>query len=315
MTGDWLEVNTYNIHTYICFIVYIYMFIPQHIYFDIHILPCLYDINFVDQLERLGYYNEMKSQIEEMVSEFGKKATLIAHSLGGPVTLYFLTHVVDQSWKDQYIHAYIPISGAWGGGCEVIQSLVSGLALIDVPQLNLNWVPSGFVPAMRSFESAYWLLPRSSNWGDTVVLTTTNPTRSYTTKDYSRLFKDIGNEVGSQIYKQTSKLLAGWPSPNVPTYCYYGTGVETVRELNYDGANFPSGKPTIVYGDGDGSVNVENSHICHKWKNEQQAPFQFKQFKSVGHIDIIKDNGVLKNIGRVVGAKPTFLDLLKDLGK
>ena len=33
------------------------------------------------------------------------KVTLVVHSMGGPVSLYFLTKVVNQQWKDTYIHS------------------------------------------------------------------------------------------------------------------------------------------------------------------------------------------------------------------
>ena len=43
------------------------------------------------------------------------KVTFVAHSYGGPVSLYFLTRIVTQEWKDTYVASYFPLAGASGG--------------------------------------------------------------------------------------------------------------------------------------------------------------------------------------------------------
>ena len=46
-----------------------------------------------------------------------RRVTLVAHSMGGPVSLYFLTQFarVTQQWKDTYIKSWVTLSGAWSG--------------------------------------------------------------------------------------------------------------------------------------------------------------------------------------------------------
>ena len=48
---------------------------------------------------------------------------LIAHSMGGPTSLYFLTKYVNQAWKDKYIRYY---SAVWQGAARAILGMVSG---------------------------------------------------------------------------------------------------------------------------------------------------------------------------------------------
>ena len=55
-----------------------------------------------------------------------RKVTIVVHSMGGPVSLYFLTGIVSQEWKDTYIHSYVTLAGAWSGGNEFLATLVSG---------------------------------------------------------------------------------------------------------------------------------------------------------------------------------------------
>ena len=67
-----------------------------------------------EQLNQRGYYTALKQLVEQMYKENNNtKVTLVAHSLGGPVSLYFLTSIVTQEWKDTYIDSYIPLAGAW----------------------------------------------------------------------------------------------------------------------------------------------------------------------------------------------------------
>ena len=106
-----------------------------------------------------------------------KKVTLVGHSMGGPVTLYFLTRVVSQVWKDRYVNAFVPLSGAWGGSNSVLQYQISGMDLstsIDpCPPAQNIIIFSSFVSnlrsALRSLESMSWMLPEPSLWRDTVL--------------------------------------------------------------------------------------------------------------------------------------------------
>ena len=64
-------------------------------------------------LKRLGYFEAVKKEIEDMYTQSGNtKVTVVVHSMGGPVSLYFFTSgIVTQQWKDTHINAYITLSG------------------------------------------------------------------------------------------------------------------------------------------------------------------------------------------------------------
>ena len=257
-----------------------------------------------DQLYLRGYYNNVKSLIEEMyTSNGGRKVTLVSHSMGCPVTLFFLNNVVTQQWKNTYIYAFIPIAPAWAGSNEILQFQISGQLpsrLTPVVQQVCNF-PSNFVlrlrATLRTLESISWLLPKPSVWGNTTLVTT--PKRNYTANDYQALFQDMGYPQGFKMYTGISVINAGFTAPNVPVYCFYGTGVQTAEIFVYD-QGFPDSQPTrIVNGNGDGTVNLKSAEVCLKWKNEQTY-FVSKSFSGAGHLAIVQTTAVLQAVEVVV---------------
>ena len=48
------------------------------------------------------------------------KVMLVAHSMGNPVTLYWLNNYVNQDWKDKFIRMFVSLSGVWGGAVKTL---------------------------------------------------------------------------------------------------------------------------------------------------------------------------------------------------
>ena len=222
-----------------------------------------------EQLKVRGYYRGVKKLIETMYRENGNtKVTIVAHSMGGPISLYFLTSIPDitQEWKDKYIKAFIPLAGAWSGGSEIAYTEINGKDLLE----NIDFISTSSLtkPILRSFQSVVWLLPRGEEWNNKVIVKT--PSRSYTVNDYEALFRDIGFPEGYTMYQGILNINKGWPAPNVPTHCFYGVGVPTELQMVYD-SGFPDKEPIeIIRGDGDGDVNIESSRVCHRWSKSHQ---------------------------------------------
>ena len=214
-------------------------------------------------------------------SSGGKKVTLVIHSMGGIVSLYFLNEVVTQQWKDMYINAWVTLSGAWSGGNSVLQQMIS----------------DNLAPLFRTLESGVWLLPKPSVWGNTVLLTT--PNRTYTANDYEDLFTDIRYPQGYQMYQGIVPINENYPAPRVPTYCYYGTNVSTPESYTY-GNGLDANETNIVFGDGDGSVNLLSSQVCLKWRNEQSEPFNTATFPGVNHGQMVANTAVLQAVADIV---------------
>ena len=266
------------------------------------------------ELQRRGYYSDLKELIETMYSENGNsKVTIVAHSMGAAITLHFFTQsgVVTQTWKDQYIGNFITLSGAWAGGNEDIQAEISGLGLINEREDDIfgifsyikDWIRSSLKSILQSFQSTAFLLPRPSVWGSTVLVTT--PTQSYTANDYQQLFNDVGFTDGYSMYQVIENVNKDFPSPNVPTHCFYGVGVDTPWSFRYK-QSFPGGAdedPEVIMGDGDGSVTLPSSEVCLRWNNNNGGhSFRSMTFSGTDHVKILQIMAVLKEIGTTVGA-------------
>ncbi len=266
------------------------------------------------ELQRRGYYDDVKALIETMYRESGnKKVTVVVHSMGGPIFLHFFTQsgVVSQAWKDKYIGNFITLSAAWAGGNEDLQAEISGLGLINNRPDDIfgffgflkDYIRETLKPILQSFQSTVFLLPAPSVWGSKVLVTT--PTQSYTANDYQRLFNDAGFTDGYSMYKVIKKVNKDFPSPNIPTLCFYGTDVDTPWSFHYS-KSFPAGAdedPTVTMGNGDGSVALPSSEVCLRWKNNNGGhSFRSRVFSGVDHVQILKDGGVLTEIRTAVGA-------------
>ena len=184
----------------------------------------------------MGYYSNVKQLIEEMYAEsHNTKVTLVVHSMGGPITLYFLNNVVDQAWKDKYIHAFVPLAGAWSGGNKALQAVISGLGVSDILTDSNQLLLSGLLDDVkkdrsvrngkrfrglqhqdliiklpkviirdltRTLPGVFLMLPV---WKDQVLVKTA--ARDYTANDYEALFRDMGYPLGFTMYSNGILLI------------------------------------------------------------------------------------------------------------
>ena len=229
-----------------------------------------------------------------MYEESGNKVTLVAHSMGGPVSLYFLNTdngIVTQQWKDKYLHAYITLSGDWAGSLLSIREAVSGFSS-GLPLSELF-----FRTFSRTYESGVWFLPDPDVFKSTIVST---PERTYTAEDYVTIFDDTQYPVGTSMYEGVKKISKKFPGPKVPTYCYWGLGTPTPISYHYN-KSFPVDAgydpSNTTYSDGDGKVDNVTSILCLKWADDI---VESKTFEGVTHDNMIKNYTIFDAIAEVV---------------
>ena len=248
--------------------------------------------------------------IEDMYSSSNHtKVTLVAHSMGGLVSLHFLTGFieVDQSWKDKYIHAYVSLNGAWSGSVSALQTVISSAD--DIPDflfLASDLIADFIVPVVRTFQSLPWLFPKSSVFGNQVLIST--PAKDYTANDYEELFGKVGYTNGYRFFQGMQDINPNYPAPNVPTFCFYSNKVPTplifAYSKDFDGHTSTIGlKAEVTNENGDGTVNIESARVCHKWSSmSSRFPFRYKVFDHVKHMEIVKNSNVLVEIEKIIGA-------------
>ncbi|XP_009625762.1 lecithin-cholesterol acyltransferase-like 1 [Nicotiana tomentosiformis] len=223
-------------------------------------------------------------------SNAGKPVILLSHSLGGLFILQLLNRN-PESWSQKYIKHFIALSAPWGGTVEQMVTFASGNTL-GVPLVN----PLLVREEQRSSESNMWILPSPKVFGTTRPLVIT-PNAAYSAHDIPKFFKDIGFSQGVLPYtSRILPLLENLTAPQVPVTCIIGSGVKTPETLFYGDGDFDK-RPEIVYGDGDGTVNMLSLlAIESNWANNSHQPLKVTKLQGVSHSDILKDDIALEKI-------------------
>lgn len=261
------------------------------------------NIYCIDGLSQQGYYDNLYQLIEDSYQRNNHTpVTLIAHSLGGPITKYFLTTYLPLQnsagdWKDTHIKQFVSLSGAFGGSMETVLSLVSGRGQQELPSMS----PLLLRELQRSFPSVFFLLPSLHLWSKGEVIVS-RMAKNYTVYDYGALFYDAKIVNGSRMLHQftnTSLYDVSTP-PNVTMYCFYGNNVSTPEVYLYEGDSFPDQQPHIKYGNGDGTVNERSLRSCEMWKGKQDKSVYMKSFSHISHMDMASYREILESIKDIV---------------
>ena len=217
-----------------------------------------------------------------------KKVTLVAHSMGGPVTLYFLNHVVIQEWKSLFINAFVPLSAAWAGGNGGLITFVSQISVENNAYLK------EFTSSFPTMSSAVWLLLNPHVWRKQVLITT--PTKNYTALDFSRMFVDINRKDDIRRFEHSLAINGDYPAPNIPVYCFYGVNISTPESFKY-GSKFPETFLNTTFGNSDGAVNSVSSEVCLRW-SKQRPTFECRTFP-IEHVHMVSNSTVLDAIYKI----------------
>lgn len=139
-------------------------------------------------------------------------------------------------------------------------------------------------------------MPTDKFWaGDEVLVST--PTRNYTVNDYQDFFEDIGFPIGYEMRKATQNLVYNLDPPQVETHCLYGMGLKTPEAFSYaKPKDFPDAQPAVVFGDGDGTVNLRSLQGFRRWLGKQKQPIFFQEVPGAEHVATLKHPAVINYI-------------------
>lgn len=81
---------------------------------------------------------------------------------------------------------------------------------------------------------------------------------------------------------------------------YLGTIIHFFHRLYYKPGTWLDGYPTLIYGDGDGTVNKRSLEGCLHWRPLQKQKVFTKELPNVDHLKILHDKTVLNYISDLV---------------
>jgi lysophospholipase-3 len=85
-------------------------------------------------------------------------------------------------------------------------------------------------------------------------------------------------------------------APEVPITCIIGSDVRTPETLFY-GENGFDEQPDVVYGDGDGTVNMASLLALEKlWAEEKNQPLKVITIGGISHTSILQNDSALAEI-------------------
>ncbi|XP_012229348.1 lysosomal phospholipase A and acyltransferase-like [Linepithema humile] len=243
--------------------------------------------------ENEEFFIKLKTLVEEMyIMNNNTPVTLLAHSMGGPMTLIMLQRQ-SQKWKDKYVNALITLSAVWAGSVKAIKVFAIG---DDLGAYFLR--PSVLRNEQITSPSLGWLLPSKLFWKDTEILVQSD-VKNYTLNNLQQYFIDIGIPNAWEFRKDNEKYQLDFTAPGVEVHCLYGSNVDTVEKLLYNGKDLNS-SPQLVSGNGDGTVNIRSLEACAHWQQSQKQKIYYQGFPGVDHTNILKNSSILAYIKTIL---------------
>lgn len=258
-----------------------------------------YDFRLTPTGNPLYLFHRVKNMIEDAYERAGQtRVTLVTHSLGGLYAHHFFTSVVDTQWKERYIHAWVPVSPAYGGVTSGLKQIVSGDA-VGLPFVKGRSLRS----EQRSYESSLWLLPSRQLYGGRVLVTGEDG-RNYTALDYGDLAEDARFETFEMRFDRVRDLTV-WDGgvdgsamlydPNVDVFPVYGNGQKTPIRYDYE-SGFDTEPKTITSMEGDGTVELLSLQAGNHWKRAHEALV----LDGATHTDIFEREEMINHIHDII---------------
>ena len=92
--------------------------------------------------------------------------------------------------------------------------------------------------------------------------------------------------------KDTEPLIKQLKAPGVEVHCLYGSGIKTPEQLHYSKKQWYDSQPDVVFGDGDGTVNMRSLLGCMRWMGKQVQPVRHQMFSGAEHMGILHDSRI-----------------------
>lgn len=237
------------------------------------------------------FLRDLKHLVENASeSSGGKPVILVSHSLGGLFALQLLNRN-HPSWRQKFVKHFVALAAPWGGSVVQMLTFASGNSL-GVPFVK----PLLVRDEQRSSESNLWLMPNPNIFGREKPLVIA-PNAKYSAHDVAQFLNDIGFPQGVYPYEtRILPLMEQLVAPGVPITCILGSGVRTPETLFYGEDGFDE-QPEVVYGDGDGTVNMASLLALHSlWAAVQNQTVKLIKLRGMSHTSVLTNEVALLEI-------------------
>jgi lecithin-cholesterol acyltransferase len=179
-----------------------------------------------------GFLQRTKKLIEDTYRDNGDRPVhLVGHSNGPIYAEYLLTHT-SRAWRDKYIHGFTPIAGNFPGQGALYSIFFTGLNVQDFSYPTTLENARSSARMYLSAPSSYMSAADPRVFGDReIVVEDASTGRTYTPRDYRRLFLDAGLPWAKQIadyYIGFLHMSDPASYPDVDVYAEKGSGIQTV---------------------------------------------------------------------------------------
>ncbi|TVU39400.1 hypothetical protein EJB05_12816, partial [Eragrostis curvula] len=241
------------------------------------------------------YFRQFKELVEAASKKHHKKVIIFGHSYGGMVALEFVRNM-PPAWRNRYIkHLILAAPTLSTGFVYQVYGLRSAgsLQAIYVPTTD----DSSVMMMWSSFEIAIASLPSPSVWGHEPIVITEQ--RNYSAYDMEDLLAAFGLADSVEPFRRrmVPKMLCS-KAPMVPITLINGVDNMTPRQLVFWDGDY-NASPEIVYGDGDGGINLISmtafeADMCQQPRQKQQ--FKSVKIPKVGHTELVTDARAVKEV-------------------
>jgi pimeloyl-ACP methyl ester carboxylesterase len=223
----------------------------------------------------------------------GRPAVVVAHSFGCALTYQFLL-AQPLAWRRRFVGRVVLLAPALGGFAEGMYGLSAG----DGYGLPPNATRATKIRLAWSQQSAFWRLPTPAVFRDRPVVVTANAT--YTARNVVEFLEAIGFAEGVRPY--VTRVLPMWqelPAPLVPVSSFIGVGVRTPETYVFGREGF-EGEPEVVYGDGDGYINMVSLEAIEEWSGVPGQTLKVVRLPGIHHDGFFSDDFALTNVVAVI---------------
>lgn len=276
-------------------------------------------INFfvIDENKEFTYFFRKLLEVTYSMNN-NKPAIIICHGVGCLYVHHFLVNGINEppvdptsrsssapdvtDFKSKYVKAMIAINVPWGG---YFTGLYTYLNHDNEPLFRTYPVIKA---VERTFSSSAYLLPSMDVFGKDVLVQT--QFRNYTTESYKDIFLGLGYPNAYNMWLDGQKFSSTLPHPLVDTFVISGLGYKTMEQIVYKTAIdlsdvknlYKRCRRRIIYGNGDGIVNLKSARRVLSWQNDPHGyKFTYTEFLAK-HDDILKNTHAISHILNIVSS-------------